>query len=75
MTFKKEKLTKSNDKVISGVCGGIAEFLGWEHRKVRTSWLVATLLTGGTLIFVYIVFALIFPQPPKPFDINEHRVQ
>ncbi len=38
-----KQLTKSNKKVISGVCGGIVEFLDWPASKVRWLWALITL--------------------------------
>ncbi|NVZ01792.1 PspC domain-containing protein, partial [Pediococcus pentosaceus] len=31
----KKKLTKSSDKIVSGVFGGIAEYFGWDKAIVR----------------------------------------
>lgn len=71
----RKQLSKSNNKVIAGVCGGIADFINWPASKVRWLWALATLLTGGTLIIAYIVCGFIFPQPPKEFDLNDFRKQ
>jgi len=57
--MRNNRLTKSNDKVLLGVCGGIAEFIGWPKKTVRISWLVLTLFGLG--IFVYPILALIMP--------------
>ena len=35
------------DKLVGGVCGGFAEYLGWDPVLVRILWLVATVATGG----------------------------
>ncbi|HEX7762500.1 MAG TPA: PspC domain-containing protein [Cellvibrio sp.] len=70
-----KRLTKSNNRVISGICGGIAEFLDWPANKVRWLWALLSLLTGGTLILAYIICAFVFPNPPKGFDLNDFRKQ
>jgi phage shock protein C len=36
----------SSDAKISGVCGGIAEYFGWNSDVLRGAWIVATLFTG-----------------------------
>jgi len=35
------------DKLAGGVCGGIADYLGWEPAMVRILWVVVTLFTAG----------------------------
>ncbi len=72
--MRNKRLTKSNDKVLLGVCGGIAEFIGWPRQTVRISWLVLTLFGLG--IFVYPILALIMPAADKggiDFDIDNYR--
>lgn len=50
------KLTKSStDKILSGVCGGIAEFFGIESLIVR---LIFIFLPASLFIYVILVFLL-----------------
>ena len=52
---ERRRLEKSHlDKVISGVCGGIAEYFGWDAKNVRIAFVVFTLL-GGSGIGLYII--------------------
>ena len=58
-----KRLTKSNSKVIAGVCGGIAEYLGWDIALVRVLYVLISLLSAafpGTL--VYIILWIIMPS-------------
>lgn len=55
------KLYRSNDRVLAGVCAGIAEWAGLEAKLVRIIWLVG-LLFGGFSIVLYIVLWIIMPQ-------------
>lgn len=57
-------LTKSHDKWLSGVCGGVAEYLNVDPVLVRALWL-ATVFLAGTGLFLYIVLAILMPQPPR----------
>lgn len=60
-----KKLYKSNsNKMISGVCGGIAEYFNVDPTFVRLAW-VLFLLVGGSGLLAYIVCAIVIPQ-----DIN-----
>lgn len=58
----KEPLTRStSDKMIAGVCGGLARSLGWDATLVRVLWVVASLLIGLPII-AYIVMWLAVPE-------------
>ncbi len=52
----------SREKIIFGVCGGMAEYLETDPFLVRVLWVVGTLLTSGVLILAYIVMAIIMPE-------------
>lgn len=55
-----KKLYKSNNRMICGVCGGIAEYLGIDPTVVRLIW--AALGLTGTGILLYIIAALVMPE-------------
>ncbi len=59
-----KKLYRSvSDKMLFGVCGGLAEYFGIDSTVVRILYAVITLFTGGFLgIILYIVMGLIMPQ-------------
>jgi signal transduction histidine kinase/phage shock protein PspC (stress-responsive transcriptional regulator) len=44
-------LVRSSDRVIAGVCAGLANHLGWPVRMVRTGMVVAALAGGAGLAF------------------------
>ena len=52
------------DKVVDGVCGGIAEYFDIDPVIVRIVFLLSTLFTGVGL-FAYIICALAFPEKSK----------
>lgn len=52
-----KKLYKSNNRMICGVCAGIAEYLGIDPTVVRLIW--AALGLTGTGILLYIIAALV----------------
>lgn len=54
-----KKLYKSNNRMICGVCAGIAEYLGIDPTVVRLLW--AALGLTGTGILLYIA-ALVMPE-------------
>ena len=58
-----KKLRRSlTDKKLSGVCGGVAEYLGIDSTLVRLVWAALTLFACGTGIIAYIVAAIIIPE-------------
>ena len=55
-----KKLYKSNNRMICGVCAGVAEYFGIDPTIVRLVW--AALALSGTGILLYIVAALVMPE-------------
>ncbi len=58
------KLYKSNNKMIDGVCAGIAEYFNIDPTLVRLGW-VAFSVMGGSGIIAYIIAAIIMPRNPQ----------
>lgn len=57
-----KKLFRSrNDKVLAGVCGGIADYFAIDPTLVRIAWVIFTLM-GGAGIIAYIICAIVFPE-------------
>ena len=57
-------LRKSRNKVLAGVCGGIAEWLGWDATLVRVLYVVVSVVSiAFPGILVYILLWLIMPPP------------
>jgi phage shock protein PspC (stress-responsive transcriptional regulator) len=54
-------LKKSKDKVIAGVCGGIAESLGFDKTLVRVIWALLV-LCAGTGLLLYLILWLLMPN-------------
>jgi phage shock protein C len=60
--MEQKKLYKSSsNKMISGVCGGIAEYINIDPTIVRLLW-VAFCFMGGAGLFAYIIAAIIMPN-------------
>jgi len=56
------RLTKSiSDKVICGVCGGIAEYLTIDPVLIRLLFVILA-LSGGSGVIIYIILCLIVPE-------------
>ncbi len=58
-----KKLTKSKNKVLAGVCAGIAEFFGIDTTLVRAGYAALSLFTAGFPgLLLYIVLMIIVPE-------------
>jgi phage shock protein C len=52
--------------MIAGVCGGIAEWLGWDPTVVRILYvLVSVLSVAFPGIIVYVVLWILMPKAPE----------
>ncbi|TCN54287.1 phage shock protein C (PspC) family protein [Rhodococcus sp. SMB37] len=55
--------TRSTSKrMLGGVCGGIAEYFGIDVNIVRAAAVVASFITGGTAILLYLALWVIIPE-------------
>ena len=53
----------SSDRILGGVCGGIAEWLGWSPTMVRILYVVGSIISvafPGAL--VYVILWLVMPK-------------
>ena len=57
-----KRLVKSKNKVIAGVCGGIAEYLGIDYTIARLIYALLTIFTAFAGIPVYIILWIIMPD-------------
>ena len=51
------------DKILGGVCGGIADYLSIDPVIIRILWIIAT-LAWGTGVLLYIILWIIIPRNP-----------
>ncbi|HLD40098.1 MAG TPA: PspC domain-containing protein [Candidatus Nanoarchaeia archaeon] len=53
------------DKVIGGVCGGIARYLDVNPVVVRLVWAIGTLISMGAGLLAYLIAWIIVPEEPS----------
>ena len=60
-------LYRSRDKkVLGGVCGGLADWLGWDVTLVRLVYIVGSILSVAFPgILVYILLWIVMPLEPR----------
>ena len=57
------RLTRSKDKIIAGVCSGIAKYFDLETSLVRIGFVLICFITAFVpMILVYLVMVMVIPQ-------------
>ena len=60
--MQKKLYRSKSDRVIAGVCGGVAEYLNVDVTVVRVLWALASICTAG--LIAYIICAFLIPEKP-----------
>ncbi|WP_153409912.1 PspC domain-containing protein [Nocardia macrotermitis] len=62
MTTDTRRLTRSHtNRWIGGVCGGLAEYFGWNATLIRLLFVLSCLLPGPQFV-LYLVLWLVIPK-------------
>lgn len=57
-------LRRSRDKMIAGVCGGLAEKVGWPANRMRVVYVIVSIVSAAFPgILVYIALWFLMPGP------------
>ena len=64
MTTNTNRLHRSiRDRVVAGVCGGLAEWLGWDVTLVRILYVLISIFSAAFPgLIVYIILWVIMPE-------------
>lgn len=69
----RRRLARSNDKVIAGVCAGLAEYVGWPAQNMRILYVLVSVFSAAFPgIVVYLILWLLMPEPGE-FDTGGYR--
>ena len=64
-----KKLYRSrSQKMVAGICGGLAEYFEIDVSVVRILWVIGTLLSAGIGVIAYLVMFFIFPESPEEYN-------
>jgi len=59
-----QKLTRSNNKILAGVLGGIAEYFAIDPTLVRILYTALSIFSAGFPgLLLYIIMLILMPQP------------
>lgn len=56
----------NNDKMISGLCAGLGDYIGMDPTIVRLIFALGAIFLFPMPIFVYFVMVLVVPEEPLP---------
>ena len=59
-----KRLYKSNNRMLCGVCAGIAEYFNLDPTLIRLAWALFCIL-GGSGVLAYILAAIIIPPESR----------
>lgn len=63
MTTEKKLTRSSSDKVIAGVCGGLAKWFGWDLAMVRILYVLISFFSAAFPgLIVYIILWVVMPE-------------
>ncbi len=63
-----KKLYRSTrDRKLTGLCGGLSEYLNVDATLLRILLIVVTVFSSGMIIVVYIIASLVIPKEPSPY--------
>lgn len=58
-----KKLTKSSNKILCGICGGLAEYFNLDPTIMRIIYVLISILLGGLGgLIIYLILYLIMPK-------------
>ena len=58
-----KKLTRSqNNKMLTGVCAGIANYFGLDPTLIRVAYVLLTVFTAFSGVIVYLLLWIIIPE-------------
>jgi phage shock protein PspC (stress-responsive transcriptional regulator) len=68
-TSDRKRLFRDTDRaLIAGVCAGLAEYFGLDVLIIRILFVIATIVTAGWIILLYIVLWLLVPEAKTSSD-------
>jgi phage shock protein C len=69
--MQKKLYRAQNDRMISGVCGGIGEYFDLDPTLVRLAFVLLAMFTAGWgMAFAYLVLAIIIPEGPSSSNLS-----
>ena len=65
---KKQLYRSRSQKMVAGVCGGLAQYFEMDVSVMRVLWVIGLIMSFGLGLFAYIVMVFIFPEEPLELE-------
>lgn len=57
-----KRLFRSNDRMLGGVCAGLAEYIGWDPTLVRIAYIILSVVSAAFPgLLVYLIMWIVIP--------------
>lgn len=60
--MERKKMTRSNDRMIAGVCAGIADYFDCDPTPVRIAYVILTFFSLFSSLILYPILWIIMPE-------------
>ena len=71
-----KKLTRSTNKILAGVCGGIAEYFEVDPTLIRVVYAALSIFTTGFPgLLLYLILMLIMPAAPAQHNVEDVKFE
>lgn len=70
-----KKLVRSENKVLGGVCAGVAEYFGWNAGTLRFVWVLLSIVGVGCPVIFYVLLWLLMPDAANAGKSFEERMK
>jgi phage shock protein C len=76
MSTGRELVRARDDRVIGGVCAGLAHYFGWSPQRMRIGYVVVSILSAafpGILVYLVLWFLMPEGEPTsrRPFELDD----
>jgi phage shock protein PspC (stress-responsive transcriptional regulator) len=65
----------SSDRMVAGVCGGLAQQFGVPTAVIRLAFVLMTFFAGGVGLLIYLVLWIVMPSDERDDDLDELRAR
>ncbi|MGL5682698.1 MAG: PspC domain-containing protein [Marinifilaceae bacterium] len=59
--YNRRLYRSTSDRMVAGVCGGIAHYFQWDPTLVRVAYVLITLFTAFSGVLAYLILWLVMP--------------
>ncbi len=67
--MKKKLKRNTSEKMIAGVCSGLADYFGFDKTWIRLIWAILAVSSFSLFAVIYIIFWIVVPEDDNIIDI------